>query len=133
MPQDAAESPEFTAQTSIAARANSLRTRRNNRRTPVKTQASDIQHALHKASKLLSGDIESCKEKEERARVASALASVAKGWQSMTDQLRILAGKPLPGSRRPPPDQPKKPKAQSSPRPAPMPAPESVKVSDSQV
>lgn len=136
MPQDTAEVATnrvvWNQQTSAEARKKSLRTRRDNARRPAKAQALDIQHALHFACKLLKQDLPECEEREERARVASALASVAKGWQSMTDQLRILAGKPLPGSRRPAPDQPKKPKAQSAPKLA-LPAPESVSNPDSQV
>ena len=126
----------LTAQEANDARRKSLEMRRARRlkpRTPVKTQASSIQHALHNATELLSSDIKECEDKEQRARVASALASLAKGWDSITDRIRILSGTPMPGSRRPPPDQPKKAKVKSAPKPAPLPAPGSVKNSDSQV
>ena len=99
----------------------------------MRLQALDLQSALHRAGKSLDEDMEQGEDRTERARIACALASVAKGWQSMTDQLRILAGKPLPGSRRPPPDQPKKARVKSAPKPAPMPAPGSVKNPDIQV
>ena len=91
----------FTPQSSAIARQKSLDVRRQNPRKQSKAQALDLQHALHSAGQSLGRDIRDCEDREERARVACALASVAKGWQSMTDQLRILSGKAAPGTLSP--------------------------------
>lgn len=129
MEQNAAELTQFNPQTAAqAAKLSHLNGKRKKKpkRTHTITQGTELQEALHRAGKRLDEDMPKVEDRSERARIACALASVAKGWQSMTDQLRILAGKPLPGSRRPPPDQPKKPKAQSAPKlvlPEPEPIP----------
>lgn len=59
---------------------------------PARAQALDVQIALHDASKLLREDLKECTDSNERARIASSLANVAKGWQSMNDQIRIMRG-----------------------------------------
>jgi len=95
---------QFTSQTARQAAANSHAKRPH-------TQAAELQLALYEAGLALRKDIDGCSDREERSRVASALASVAKGWQSMNDQRRVMKGVPLPGSRRPAPDAPKPAKA----------------------
>lgn len=91
----------FTTENSVEARSKSLAVRRSKPKTPSKRQALDLQHALHAAGLELGKDVKACEDKEERARIACALASVAKGWQSMTDQIRILSGKAAPGTLSP--------------------------------
>lgn len=66
-------------------------------------QALDIQTTLHSGTILVKHDLIECQDKEERARLLCAIASAAKGWQSLQDQIRILRGRPLPGSLKPEP------------------------------
>lgn len=107
--------PIFTPETARKA-AN---WRHSHGRKRARAQAADLQLALHSAGMALSQDVPLCTEREERARVASALASVAKGWQSMNDQLRIMNGTPMPGSLRPAQaDKPKRAKQTASVLPA---------------
>ena len=102
MPQSAASNlTPFTTETCVEYRAKALAVRQSEPRIHPKKQALNLQHALHKAGQTLGDDIADCEDKEQRARVASALASVAKGWQSMTDQLRIMSGKAAPGTLSP--------------------------------
>lgn len=68
--------------------------------TPLK-QALALQTALHDSGLLIRDDIASSNDDETRARLLTSLASAARGWQAMQDQIRILKGKPLPGSLRP--------------------------------
>jgi hypothetical protein len=69
------------------------------RPTPTtRSQAIDLQGALHEAGQSLRARIASCDDDRTRAQLASSLASVSKGWQAMTEQLRILSGKPAPGT-----------------------------------
>ena len=97
---------------------------------PQRKQALELQAALHHASIALSKDVKDCKDKELRARIVSAMASAAKGWDSVSDRLRILIGKPSPGTLKPV-SAPSKPRVKSAPKPAPLPDPGSVKNSDS--
>lgn len=69
--------------------------------TTALRQAVQLQQALHEVGLLLTEDIKASANKGDRAKAASALAGVSKGWQSMSDQARILRGEPLPGSLRP--------------------------------
>src|SRR3974390_1244835 len=64
-------------------------------------QVLDMQQAMYKTALLLEKDALECSDREERARVASALANLAKGWDALENRKRILRGKPLPGSLRP--------------------------------
>src|SRR5437667_471850 len=85
-------------------RANGAMNQRKARRSRTitsKSQAVDLLEALHSAGLALAKDIPTCIDRSERARVAGSLAAVAKGWQSMNDQLRVMRGVPLPGSLRP--------------------------------
>ena len=69
----------------------------------------------YKSAKLLGQDLETSSEIGDRARIASSIASLAKGWESMQDQLRILKGKPMPGSLRPESTKSKKGKVHTFP------------------
>lgn len=71
------------------------------RRNGAYSQATKLQRALANAGEELERDLFKSSDKTERTRIAGALASVAKGWQSMNDQLRVMRGVPLPGSLRP--------------------------------
>jgi hypothetical protein len=64
----------------------------------------------------MENDLKLGTDKSERSRSAATLASLANGWKTIQDQVRILKGKPLPGSRRPPPD-PKVPLKRGKPQP----------------
>lgn len=74
------------------------------------TQCVDVQQNLHHAVETLREDLKSCPTPRERALIVSAMASAAKGWQSVTDQLRELRGKPRAGALRPEPRARHKPK-----------------------
>ena len=76
-------------------------------RKPDLAQVIAMQTALYETCMVLKEDIHTVSDKEERARIASAIASVAKGWQGLQDSKRIIRGKPLPGSKRPAVEQPK--------------------------
>lgn len=64
-------------------------------------QCLDMQECVYSTALLLKDDCVESTEREERARCASALASLCKAWEAMDDRRRILRGKPLPGSLRP--------------------------------
>jgi hypothetical protein len=46
--------------------------------------------------------------REQRAKVATAMSNLIKAWDSAEDRKRIIRGKPLPGSLRPEKPKPKK-------------------------
>lgn len=54
-----------------------------------------------------------CTSLDQRLSRARALRDLATVWRDASDRIRIIKGKPLPGSKRPPVEQPKKPKAQT--------------------
>lgn len=114
-------SPQNAADFAKLSHTSPNRKPRNYRKTS-RTQALDLQNALHKAGQLLKTSIEQCKEDDSRARVASALASVAKGWQSMTEMLRVMSGKPNPGTLSPSERANARSKHKPSHRPVPRPA-----------
>jgi hypothetical protein len=70
-------------------------------------QVLDMQQAMYKTALLLEKDALGCTDGEARARVASALANLAKGWDALENRKRILRGRPLPGSLRPEKPRPK--------------------------
>ena len=75
--------PLFTAANAAANQLASAQARKANnavkkRQRPL-PQALDLQEALANAAAALSADVPNCTQREERARVASAIASVAKG------------------------------------------------------
>lgn len=65
------------------------------------SQAIALQKALFDVGLLIATDAKASVNSDDRARSGSVLSGVAKGWQSIQDQIRILRGKPLPGSLRP--------------------------------
>jgi hypothetical protein len=54
----------------------------------------DFQEVSHEAAMLLRQDIQATTDKQERARVASALAQVGRTWVSLQDAKREILGKP---------------------------------------
>jgi hypothetical protein len=129
--QHTATVPFFTQQNAAECAKKS---HTNGRRIPKRTerkQAADIQINLHYANKLLIQDMRECEDRQERARIASALASVAKGWDSISARILILKGKPGPGTMSPAERRASKeqrnPPIHAAPRPAPKPASESPK------
>lgn len=71
-------------------------------------QALDMQAAIQATLALCQADAAAEKDRETRARIGSAMAAMARGWDILEDRKRILRGKPMPGQLRP--DQPSKPK-----------------------
>src|SRR3974390_2048968 len=61
-------------------------------------QVLDMQQAMYKTALLLEKDALECTDREERARVASALANLAKGWDSLENRKRIIRNRGLPKS-----------------------------------
>lgn len=78
------------------------------------SQCLDMQEYVFLTSGIVREDAVNGITCEERARAASALASLCKAWEALDDRRRILRGQPLPGSLRPMADT-KKPKAASLP------------------
>jgi hypothetical protein len=74
-------------------------------------QVLDLQAMTYRAAELISNDIQDAGGKEQRAKLGQALSQVVKSWETLEDRKRILRGKPLPGSKRPAVDQPKRSKA----------------------
>jgi hypothetical protein len=71
-------------------------------------QAIDMQKHCVKAADLLATDIQATSDKEERARVATALGNVVRNWSALQESVRVLKGDPLPGSFKP--EKPEKPR-----------------------
>lgn len=65
------------------------------------TQVLNMQDAVYETCMMLRDDMCESTDKEERARIASAIASTCKGWDSLEDRKRVIRGQPLPGSLRP--------------------------------
>ena len=90
-------------------------------------QALDLQRALHKAGVMVGKDVCQVEGEELRARMGASLASIAKGWDSLTARVQILRGKAAPGTLSPAERRAAKeqrtPPIQAHPRPAPKPAP----------
>lgn len=105
MPSTAAIPTGIDFTNSAAQRALAQRPRK-----PDLAQVVALQQALYNTALILTDDILTVNDKETRARIASSIASLAKGWQGLQDSKRIIRGKPLPGSKRPAVEQPK-PKA----------------------
>jgi hypothetical protein len=73
-------------------------------------QVVDLQGFSFEAAKGLSADFQATGDKEERARVASAISNLAKGWVSLQDAKREILGKPKAGVRKHAVEQKPKPK-----------------------
>jgi hypothetical protein len=91
-------------------------------------QAIQLQKTLHNAGISVGQDIGNVEDRELRARIGSALASIAKGWDAMSARILILKGRPGPGTMSPAERraqrEKRQPAAQAAPRPAPKPAPD---------
>lgn len=74
-------------------------------------QVLNLQAMTYKAAELISKDIQDAGGKEQRAKLGQALSQVVKSWETLEDRKRILRGKPLPGSKRPAVEQPKRKQA----------------------
>jgi len=79
--------------------ANGTKRVRPGRRLSLR-QVVDLQNFSFEAAKGLSADFQQTTEKEERARVASAISNLAKGWVSLQDAKREILGKPKAGVRK---------------------------------
>jgi len=64
-------------------------------------QAVDMQKLCYSGAQLLDQDLRGTEDKEERARVATALGNLLKTWTALQESVRILKGDPMPGSFRP--------------------------------
>jgi hypothetical protein len=79
--------------------ANGVNRVRPGRRLSLR-QVVDLQRFSFEAAKGLSDDFQETKDKEARARVASAISNLAKGWVSLQDAKREILGKPKAGVRK---------------------------------
>jgi len=79
--------------------ANGTKRVRPGRRLSLR-QVVELQSFSFEAAKGLSADFLETKDKEERARVASAISNLAKGWVSLQDAKREILGKPKAGVRK---------------------------------
>src|SRR5215471_9338529 len=69
-------------------------------------QVIDIQRIAHDAALGLHGDFLGTSDREERARVASAISNLGKAWCSLQDAKREILGRPKAGVLKP--ERPKK-------------------------
>src|SRR5262245_19872552 len=72
-------------------------------------QVLDLQNFAHEAASGLRSDFLASTDGEERARVASAISNLAKGWCSLQDAKREILGRPKAGVYKPERPNPKKP------------------------
>ena len=63
-------------------------------------QVVDLQQITHKAAMGLNGDFEATSDRQERARVASAISNLGKSWVALQDAKREILGRPKAGVRR---------------------------------
>jgi hypothetical protein len=63
----------------------------------------------------LGEDFKASADREERARAASAISNLAKGWVSLQDAKREILGRPRAGVRRPQ-EEPRRRRARFSPQ-----------------
>jgi hypothetical protein len=64
-------------------------------------QVLDFQEITHKTALGLQSDFNGTIDREERARVAGALANLGKAWVSLQDAKREILGKPKAGVLKP--------------------------------
>jgi hypothetical protein len=64
-------------------------------------QVVDLQQITHQAAMGLKGDFEASSDRQERARVAGALANLGKSWVALQDAKREIRGQPKAGVRHP--------------------------------
>jgi hypothetical protein len=70
-------------------------------------QVLDFQEITHEAAIGLRGDFNGTSDREERARVASAISNLGKAWVSLQDAKREILGKPKAGVFKPERKKPK--------------------------
>ena len=88
----------FTALTATQA-ANKSHAEDSRRRKPsALKQASDLQFLVYEATMALTATDPASEEAETRARIVQAVASGAKGWQSLNEQIRTMQGRGKPKS-----------------------------------
>jgi hypothetical protein len=85
--------------------ANGVKRVRPGRRLSLR-QVVDLQQFSFDAAKGLSLDFEQTSDKEERARVASAISNLAKAWVSLQDSKREILKHPRIGVLKPERPQP---------------------------
>jgi hypothetical protein len=64
-------------------------------------QVLQLQQAAYETILVLKGDVVRSEDSTLRARLGSAIAQLAKGWDTLENRKRILRGRPLPGSLKP--------------------------------
>ena len=89
--------PKFTSATAAAAAVKSHASRRGSGELK---QALALQDLLYKAAQDIGSPLSRGENLSREA--ATTLAQLGKGWDTVSNRIRILRGKPLPGSRRPP-------------------------------
>lgn len=57
-----------------------------------------MQRYCVEGAELLGRDLAASDDKELRARIATGLSNLIKGWRTAEDAKRVLKGEPLPGS-----------------------------------
>jgi len=77
-------------------------------------QALEMQDSCFACVKALEADLRESADKEQRARIASAIGGLGRNWTALQDAVRVLKGDPLPGSLKPVP-KPTQPKKWSGP------------------
>ena len=70
------------------------------RRTSLR-QVIDFQQIAHEAAQGLRADFTGTQDRDERARVASAIANLGKSWCSLQDSKREILGRPKAGVLKP--------------------------------
>lgn len=78
-------------------------------------QVLRLQELSFNTAELLAADVASVEDKVRRAKIAQSFSQVVKGWETLEDRKRIIRGQPLPGSKRPAVDQPKKKQSNFAP------------------
>jgi hypothetical protein len=79
--------------------ANGVKRVRPGRRLSLR-QVVELQNFSFEAAKGLSADFQETADKQDRARVASAISNLSKGWVSLQDAKREILGKPKAGVRK---------------------------------
>jgi hypothetical protein len=63
-------------------------------------QVVDLQQITHQAAMGLHGDFEGTNNRQERARVASAISNLGKAWVSLQGAKREILGRPKASVRK---------------------------------
>jgi hypothetical protein len=96
----------YLPQMASPIQANGMKRVRPGRRLSLR-QVVDLQSFSFEAAKGLSADFQSTSDREERARVASAISNLGKAWVSLQDAKREILGKPKAGVFKPERKKPK--------------------------